>query len=435
MNFFNQLLKKIKNKKAKIGVIGQGYVGLPLAVCFAKRGFRVTGLDVDKKKVEAINQGKNYLLEMGIDKDFEKVTKLGFLKATWNILSGCKQQDVIIICVSTPIDDNYKPDITLLKEAARNIGLSRPLGKLIINESTVAPSTTVSIVGRIIEKESGLRAGTDFFLGCSPERINPGDLAHQVENTSKVIAGLGKKDLILVEALYRSAIKAKLIKVSSLAVAETVKLLENSYRAVNIALVNELAKFCQKFNMDVLEIIEAAKSKWTFQAHYPGVGVGGHCIPVDPYYLLDMAKKEGVKMPMLEKALVENESMPDFVAKNILENLRPKDKVLVYGLSYKPGVKDVRESPAIVLCQILKGRKIKFEVYDPFYTVQEIKKFGFQPCRKFRKYDILVVATDHPPLAEDSQRIVGSQTIIIDGRNFFKKKIGKMVIGVGRKLD
>ena len=435
MNFFNSLLRNIKTKKAKIGIIGQGYVGLPLAVCFAKNGFLVTGLDVDKKKVEAINQGKNYLLEMGIDKDFKKVTKLGFLKATWNIITGCKQQDVIIICVPTPIDDNYKPDITLLKEAAKNVGLSQPLGKLIINESTVAPSTTASIVGGIIQKESGLQPGKDFFLGCSPERINPGDLAHQVENTSKVIAGLGKKDLILVEALYQSVIKARLVKVSSLAAAETVKLLENSYRAVNIALINELAKFCQKFNMDVLEIIEAAKSKWTFQAHYPGVGVGGHCIPVDPYYLLDMAKIKGVKMPMLEKALVENESMPDFVAKNILENLRPKDKVLVYGLSYKPGVKDVRESPAIILCQILKGRKIKFEVYDPFYNTKEIEKFGLKPCRKLKHFDFLVVATDHPRLAKDAKEIVDKKTIIIDGRNFFKKKVGKMVIGVGRKLD
>lgn len=435
MKFFNQLLEKIKNKKAKIGIIGQGYVGLPLAVCFAKNGFRVTGLDVDKKKVEAINQGKNYLLEMGIDKDFKKVTKLGFLKATWNIIFGCKQQDVIIICVPTPIDDNYKPDITLLKEAAKNIGLSQPLGKLIVNESTVAPSTTASIVGGIIQKESDLQPGKDFFLGCSPERINPGDLAHQVENTSKVIAGLGKKDLILVEALYQSTIKAKLIKVSNLAAAETVKLLENSYRAVNIALINELAKFCQKFDMDVLEIIEAAKSKWTFQAHYPGVGVGGHCIPVDPYYLLDMAKKEGVKMPMLEKALVENESMPDFVAEYVTNNYRPGNKVLVYGLSYKPGVKDARESPAIVLCQILKRRKIKFEVYDPFYNAKEIEKFDLKPCRRLTKVDLLVVTTDHQQLKKDAKQIIGPKTIIIDGRNFFKKKIGKMVIGVGRKLD
>ncbi len=434
MNFFNSLLEKIKNKKAKIGIIGLGYVGLPLAVCFAKNGFQVTGLDIDKNKVKAINRGENYLKEMGINEDFKKVVREGFLKASSEIVSGCKNQDVIIICVPTPVDKKHRPNINSLKKAAKSIGLSKPLGKLIVNESTVAPSTTASIVGSIIQKESRLRRGNDFFLGCSPERINPGDLKHRLENTPKVVAGLGKEDLALTKALYEMIIKALLVTVSSLEVAETVKLLENSYRAVNIALINELAKFCQKTGLDVLEIIEAAKSKWTFQAHYPGVGVGGHCIPVDPYYLLDMAKKEGVKMPMLEKALMENESMPEFVAGYVANNYQPGSKVLVYGLSYKPGVKDVRESPAVALCQILKKRKIKFEVYDPFYTLSEIRGFGLKPCRRLTRFDLLIVATDHQQLEKDAKQIIGPKTIIIDGRNFFKKKVGKMVVGVGRRL-
>lgn len=435
MKAFNQLLEKIKNKKAKIGIIGQGYVGLPLAVCFAKHGFQVTGLDIDEKKVRAINRGENYLPKMGIDSDFKKVVKKGFLRASSNIVAGCRKQDVIIICVPTPVNERRQPDISLLKKAAASIGEARPLGKLIINESTVAPLTTVSIVGSLIEKKSGLKVGLDFFLGCSPERVNPGDLTHRVENTPKIVAGLGKKDLSLVESLYRTIIKAELVKVSNLATAETVKLLENSFRAVNIALINELAEFCQEFNLDVLEIIEAAKTKWSFQAHYPGIGVGGHCIPVDPYYLLDLAARRGIKMTTLKEALAQNESMPKFILKNFLKFYQPGKSVLVYGLTYKAGVKDVRESPAMEFCHLLKTKRIKFEVYDPFYTHREIRNFGFTPCRRLKQFDLVAVATGHYQLVKDSQKIIDKDTIIIDGRNFFLKKVGKKIIGVGRKMD
>ncbi len=434
MNNYFKILEKIKHKKARIGVIGQGYVGLPLSVCFAKNGFSVTGLDVDKKKVQAINRGENYLPEMGIDRDLKKAVRQGRLRASSEIILEVKGQDVIIICVPTPVDKKKKPDISLLKKASSDIGLAEPKGKLIVNESTVAPLTTLSIVGKIITQKSRLKPGVDFFLACSPERINPGDSEHRLENTPKVVAGLGLRDLQLVKTLYKQVIKAPLVTVGSLAAAETVKMLENSYRAVNIALINELAKFCQKINIDVLEIIEAAKSKWTFQAHWPGVGVGGHCIPVDPYYLLAEAKRHGVKMPVLEKAMAENESMPRFVLDQILLVYQPGQKVLVYGLAYKRGVKDIRESPALELCRLMKKKQINFAVYDPYFRAAEVKNLGFEPG-KLEAVDILVVATDHSQLKEDAKKLISKKTIIIDGRNFFKEKVGSKVIGVGRRLE
>lgn len=432
MDSFYNLLKKIQTKKAKIGIIGQGYVGLPLAICFAKKGFQVTGLEIDSKKVKAINQGKSYLEGMGIEKDLQNVVKKGFLKATDKIITGCKEQGAIIICVQTPVTAQHRPDFGFLKQAALDIAASKPLGKLIINESTVAPSTTESVVGAIIEKKSGLKAGRDFFLGCSPERINPGDFEHQVENTPKIVSGLEKKDLQLVKALYSSVIRAPLIPVSSLAAAEASKILENCFRAVNIALVNELAKFCQKTDLDILEIIEAAKSKWSFLAHYPGIGVGGHCIPVDPYYLLEEAAKREVSLSVLEKAMAENESMPGYVLSLLAKNYSPKSSILVYGLTYKKGVKDMRESPALAFCKLLKQKNYQFEVYDPLFSVKEIQNYGLKPCRKLKRFDFLVVATDHQALAKDALKIIGKKTIIIDGRNFFKKNLGQKTIGVGR---
>lgn len=441
MSYFDNLLKKIRNKKAQIGVIGQGYVGLPLAIAYAKNGFKVTGLDLDSAKVKAINKGISYLGGMGIEEDLKKVVKAGFLKATTKIVAGCKNQDIIIICVPTPIDLKHKPDIRLLKKAVNSIALAGPLGKLIINESTVAPLMTELIVGRVLFRKTGLWPGKDFFLGCSPERINPGDATHRVENTPKIVAGLGKKDLILMNTLYRKVIKAKLIKVGSIATAEAVKILENSYRAVNIALINELAKFCQKTNLDVLEIIEAAKSKWTFQAHYPGIGVGGHCIPVDPYYLLEQASKNGVQMPVLKNALRGNERMPAYVYSLFRKYYKKGLKILVYGLSYKKDLGDLRESPALEFCRILKNKKVNFLVYDPFFDKLKIEKLGFQPATEkyksgvFNHYEILVIATGHSQLNKDIKEIVGQNAIIIDGRNFVKRKIGKIVIGIGRKLS
>lgn len=432
---FEDLLEKIQTKKAKIGIIGQGYVGLPLAVCFAKNGFLVTGLDVNRERVKKINFGMSDLINMGIEKDLEMVVKKGRLSASTEIVSEGKKQDVLIICVPTPIDENKRPEISLLKKATLSIALTYPLGKLIVNESTVAPFTTRRIIGQTIQKKTNLIPGKDFFLGCSPERVNPGDLTHQVENTQKIVAGLAPQDLQLVKKLYGAAIKANLISVGSLEAAESVKLLENSFRAVNIALVNELAKFCQKNELDVLEIIEAAKSKWTFMAHYPGIGVGGHCIPVDPYYLIKLAADCQVKMPILGMALAQNESMPKYVLTQLLNYYSGKGSLLVYGISYKAGVRDMRESPALEFCHLLKKKKIKFEVYDPFYRVKEIKKLGLKPCLKLRRFDYLVVATGHLQLTEDARKIIDKKTIIIDGRNFFTKKIGKKVIGVGRKLE
>lgn len=418
------LLRKIKTKHVRIGVIGLGYVGLPLAVLFAKRGYPVTGFLRDKKKIAILERGRNYLDDDSIQKDLDSVCKSKKLSFKLIKKSDLEIQDVLIICVPTPVDEQKKPDITALNAVASLISTLNLDGKLIVNESTVAPGMT----RQILDHFTG-----EYFLVCSPERVDPGNKTKVVATIPKVIGGRDRESQSLGVALYESVLSERVVAVKTLETAETVKMLENTYRAVNIALVNEFALLCEKNGVDILEVINAAKTKWSFQPHYPGLGVGGHCIPVDPYYLLSYAASIGTTMPVVSESLKRNELMVKHMMGKLMSVYHKGDRVLIYGLTYKKDVKDVRESPALALCKLLKENGIPFDVYDPLLTSAEHFMLGFTKT-KLRRVDILVVGTDHALLQKDYTRFVDADTIVIDGRNYFNRKIGRGVIGIGRSF-
>lgn len=412
-----KLLKKIKEKKIRVAVIGLGYVGLPLAILLAKKRFNVNGYTKTEKEATLIRGGFS---RIGMDKEFKKVLQTGRLQVHSIKTKKLQDDEVYIICVPTPIDKNKKPDLSILKQIAKKLSKINLEGKLIINESTVAPFTTRKIFGSL---------GKNYFLVCSPERIDPGS-NKTLENIPKLIAGINSDSLSLAVSLYKQILKNKLVIVKNMEVVEMSKMLENTYRAVNIALVNEFAKLADKIDINILDVISAAKTKWSFQAHYPGIGVGGHCIPVDPHYILELARAKRVNMQITTDGLAENESMPEYFGQKIIDNYKKGMKILIYGLTYKKDITDLRESPVIALCQFLKKRKIPFTVYDPLLDEKHIKKLGFRIGKK-RQVGIFVVGTDHKTLALDYQLMVNDRTIVIDGKNYFKNKVGKKVLGVG----
>ncbi|PIU01664.1 UDP-N-acetyl-D-glucosamine dehydrogenase [bacterium (Candidatus Torokbacteria) CG09_land_8_20_14_0_10_42_11] len=420
-------------KKTTIAIVGLGYVGLPLTILAAKSGIIVYGLDKDKEKIRLLQNRKNYLSDAGLTRDLEKVIgEKKLIPAThFSILKKCQ---AILICLPTPVYKNFKPDLRILKNAAGKIGPYLKKGSLVINESTVAIGTTREILGKILEKKSGLKMGQDFYLACSPERVDPGT-ANKTENIAKLIGGINEQSGRRAYQIYQKFIKAPLEIVASLEIAEGAKMLENSYRALNIALVNELALLCEKINLDVTAIIAAASTKWSFQAHWPSLGTGGHCIPVDPHYLTDLARDKGVTMKSLEAGMATNHQMPLRFAAKIVKAYKKGMRILIYGLAYKKNIKDLRESPSLTVCRLLQKRKVSFQVYDPFYATQEIRALGFTPGRvKKGIYDLVVIATDHDTLQKDAAKIISKNTVVLDGKNYFQKKVGKKVIGVGRTL-
>lgn len=419
-----KLLEKIKNKTVNVGVIGLGYVGLPLAVLLAKNNFNVSGFIRSEVKRDSLNQGISNILDENLKKDLKTVVRNGNFTAMLTSDKKLEDMDVYIICVSTPVDEHKKPEISDLKQVAGRLSEVNLKGKLIINESTVAPFTTRNVLGNI---------GKDYSLVCSPERIDPGNKIRTTENIAKVIGGVDNQSLTLGAALYKQILKGDLVRVQSLEAAEMAKMLENTYRAVNIALIDEFARLAEKINVDILDVINAAKTKWSFYPHYPGIGVGGHCIPVDPYYILELANDKGVEMKVVRDGLEENEQMPLFVAEKVDKNYKKGMRVLVYGITYKKDVADMRESPATVFCNILREKNIPFSVYDPLLNAMEIEKLGFN-AGSLNTADIFVVGTDHRQLNEDFKKTVGDNTIVIDGRNFFTEKVGRAVYGVGRSL-
>lgn len=424
MKNFNTLLAKIKTKKAKVGIIGLGYVGLPLAIIFAKKGFQVTGFVRSRKKVEDLQKGINYLQDETIDEDLKNVTKNGQLIAALVEDKELENQDVIVICVPTPVTDAKQPDLEPFKTVANRLSSIDLTGKLIINESTVSPFMTRDILGAL---------PGDYFLVCSPERVDPGNKTRNTSNIPKLIGGKNKESLNLATTLYKLVLENGVVPVKSLEVAEMSKMLENTYRAVNIALINEFAKLADACNIDILEVIEAAKTKWSFRVHYPGIGVGGHCIPVDPYYIVELAKSRGVPMDITQIGLMENERMPEYVLSKMLSHYKKGMSVLVYGITYKKDINDLRESPVTSFCLLLNKKQIPFTVYDPLIPKKDIEKLGFKTS-DLKKVDILIVGTDHSNLATDYKQLIEKNTVVIDGRNYFTTKKGKIVLGVGRTL-
>src|SRR6476646_12033604 len=350
------LVDRIRTRQANIGVIGLGYVGLPLAVEFAKAGFHVTGFDVDSRKSTQINSGVSYIPDV-LDADLAACVKAGKLRATTD-MRQLGDMDAIDICVPTPLRKTKDPDLSYVVKAVEAVAATLKRGQLVILESTTYPGTTDEVVQPMLVAK-GFKPDVDFFLAFSPERVDPGNPQFNTKNIPKIVGGVGPASTEIAAALYGATVQ-HVLQVTSTRVAEMVKLLENTFRAVNIGLVNEMALMCHKMNIDVWEVIDAAKTKpFGFMPFYPGPGLGGHCIPIDPFYLSWKARQSGFECRFIELAGQVNGAMPEYVVQLITEALNSKRKALngsrvhLFGMAYKPNVGDVRESPALDILELL----------------------------------------------------------------------------------
>jgi UDP-N-acetyl-D-glucosamine dehydrogenase len=368
----SRLKEKLMNKTATLGVLGLGYVGLPLAVEKAKAGFRTIGFDVQKTKVDRVNAGDNYIGDV-VNEDLKEIVATGLLQATTDFAQVAKA-DCVCICVPTPLDQHQQPDISYVRASAESIVPYMHPDMLIVLESTTYPGTTEELLLPILET-SGLKCGKDFYLAFSPERVDPGNLIYKTKNTPKVVGGITETCTDIAATLYESILQAPIHRVSSPAIAEMEKILENTYRNVNIGLVNELAVLCHRMRINFWEVIDAAKSKpYGFQAFYPGPGLGGHCIPLDPYYLSWKAREYGFHTSMIEASMMVNDRMPEYCAERAGKLLNREKKalngsvILVLGVAYKQDIDDFRESPAIRVIEELERSGAKVKYYDPFVT-------------------------------------------------------------------
>lgn len=425
----DELLEKINNKTAKVGVVGLGYVGLPLAVEKANAGYQTTGFDVQEKKVEMVNRGENYIGDV-VDEELKNLVKEGTLKATIDF-SFIKDVDTVCICVPTPLDLYKQPDLSYVVKSTTDVAKYLHRGMLVVLESTTYPGTTEEVLKPILEKESGLKCGEDFFLAFSPERVDPGNKQFNTKNTPKVVGGCTEECTEVAAALYENVLEGSIHKVSSPAVAEMEKILENTFRNINIGLANEMAILCNRMGIDVWEVIDAAKTKpYGFMAFYPGPGIGGHCIPLDPYYLEWKAKEYDYHTRLIETSGEINDSMPDFVLENIMKVLN-KDKkalngskVLVMGLAYKNDIDDYRESPAFKVIELLEKNGAEVIVNDPHC---ELAKYNGKTYRSvdwkevIDDSDIVVITTAHA--AYPYEEIVARAKAVYDTRNATKNVV------------
>jgi UDP-N-acetyl-D-glucosamine dehydrogenase len=417
-----ELLKKIRNKTAKIAVIGIGYVGLPLAIEFAKEGFDVTGIDTDTRKVEAINNGSSYIRDVEKE-ELIPLVQSGRLRATLDY-SLLKDIDAISICVPTPLNKTKDPDVSYILDAANKISKFIHAKQLIVLESTTYPGTTRELILPIL-KETGLKVGEDFYLAFSPERIDPGNKFYKTRNTPKIVAGITPKCTEVAELLYQQVIDT-IVPVSSTETAEVVKLLENTFRSVNIALVNEIAIICNKLKLNVWEVIEAAATKpFGYMPFYPGPGLGGHCLPIDPSYLSWKLRTLDYRARFIELAGEVNTEMPYFVTDKIIDGLNRSMKsvngsnILVLGVAYKKDIDDIRESPALDIIKILKEKGAEVIFNDPnvpFIKTDELKMSSVVIDEELlKKMDCVVITTDHS--GYNWQWITKNANLIVDTRN------------------
>lgn len=400
----NKLKEKLSNKTATLGVVGLGYVGLPLAVEKAKAGFKTIGFDVQESKVEMVNAGNNYIGDV-VNEDLEEIVNSGLLSATTDF-AQVANADCVCICVPTPLDIYQQPDISYVRASAESIVPYMHKDMLIVLESTTYPGTTEELLKPILET-SGLKCGVDFFLAFSPERVDPGNLIYKTKNTPKVVGGVTAECTDVAATLYEAILEAPIHRVSSPAVAEMEKILENTYRNVNIGLVNELAMLSNKMGINFWEVVDAAKSKpYGFQAFYPGPGLGGHCIPLDPYYLSWKAREYGFHTSMIESSMMVNDRMPEYCAEraNKILNRHKKamngSRILFLGVAYKQDIEDYRESPAVRLIEEVEKEKAEVVYYDPFveeYTDNGVTKKG-EPeltAELIQSADLVIVTTAH----------------------------------------
>ncbi|MBL7053968.1 nucleotide sugar dehydrogenase [Patescibacteria group bacterium] len=427
-----KLTKLIKNKTAKIGIIGLGYVGLPLAIALATKKFKVFGIEPDKNKVKAINNHNSYIKDIK-SSELQAVVKNKKLIASTN-KSILAKVDVIIICVPTPLDEHKQPDISALKEATKSIKKYIKKGQLIILESTTYPGTTREVLLPILAK-SKLKVGKDFWLVFSPERIDPGNKKYNVTNIPKVIGGITANGSQLASLLYKSFIP-KTIIVSSPDTAEMTKLLENIFRIVNISMINELALVCGKMNIDIWEVIKAASTKpYGFMPFYPGPGVGGHCIPLDPFYLSWKAKEYNFYTRFIELAGEINQQMPHYIVTKIITALNKNQqainnsKILIWGVAYKKDIADTRESSAYPIMTDLIKKRAKIDYFDPHVKEIKIGQQAFKSIKYtpevLKNYDCVVILAKHSGFNYDV--LAKQSALVVDTRNAIKSRQYKNV--------
>lgn len=434
MNNASLLLKKITDNTEVIGIIGLGYVGLPLAVSFAQAGVKVIGFDKSSEKVEKINRGDNYIKDIR-DIVLRDVVDNIKLQATTDF-TRIKECDALLICVPTPLDKFRKPDMSYIESACVAIGQNMKSSTFISLESTTYPTTTEDFMLPIIERESGLKHDSDFWMAYSPERVDPGNANFHTKNTPKVLGAITNDGLEIGERIYSKAID-KLHLVSSPKVAEMVKILENTYRLVNISLINELALFSNKMGINIWEVIEAAKTKpFGFQAFYPGPGIGGHCIPLDPFYLEHIAKKYDFDLSMIHTAGHINMRMPNYMSIKIATALNKHkksvngSKILFLGVAYKPNIDDARESPALQIIDLVikKGGVVFY--YDPFIPSVKtpdgnILQSVSELVEDIKNADCVVITTNHAVI---NFEIINEQAkLIVDLRNVIKNASDKVI--------
>jgi len=428
-----ELTRRIHSRDARIGIVGMGYVGLPLALLFSDERFRVTGFDIDPRKVDTLNKGGTYIVRIPAA-EIDQAREHGFT-ATADY-ARIAEMDVVIICVPTPLDEHHEPDLSYITGTVNSSAPHAHGGQLIILASTTYPGTTEEVVVPLLEKgnSSGLRVARDdsspgFYVAFSPEREDPGNDSVARRDIPKVIGGCGPVARDLAAATYGSIFN-RTVPVSSPAAAEMTKLLENIYRCVNIALVNELKQLCMRMGIDLAEVIDAAKTKpFGFQAFYPGPGLGGHCIPIDPFYLSWKAREFDFRTRFIELAGEINNAMPYFVVENIMEAMSRRGKalcgsrVLILGLAYKRDIDDLRESPSLTIIELLQKRGAHVEYNDPFFpTVGQGRKYALNmtstPLNEIPRFDCVVIVTDHSQY--DYPGIVAKAKLVVDTRNATK---------------
>ncbi len=427
--------EKIDSRSLVCGTVGLGYVGLPLAVEKAKAGFKTIGFDVQKEKVDMVNAGHNYIGDV-VQEDLAELVKVGMLEATQDF-SRIGECDFVAICVPTPLDAHQQPDTSYMEASAREIAPYLKEGSMVVLESTTYPGTTEELIKPILEEGSGLKCCEGFYLGFSPERVDPGNLVYKTKNTPKVVGAIGEEALDMIASVYEAVLEGGVTRVSSPAVAEMEKILENTYRNINIGLVNEMAMLCDRMGIDVWEVIDAAKTKpYGFTAFYPGPGLGGHCIPLDPYYLTWKAREYGFHTSMIEASMTVNDGMPEWVASRAARILNEAGKamngakILVLGVAYKQDIDDYRESPALRVIERVEARGADVSYFDPWvpecrHKGKTLRSIPDLSAEAVASADIVLVTTAHTNV--DYAFVQKHAQAILDTKNAMK--------GVGNRTN
>lgn len=449
MGIKEELRDKIRNKKAKICVIGLGYVGLPTAVFFGEQGFDVIGSDIDKNKIELIKKGNSPIPELKLDSRIENAISSGKLNVTTQVSESVSLSDIILIIVPTPITRMKQPDLSYIISAGEDISKGLKRGKLVILESTTYPGTCEEVLLPILEK-SGINVGEDFGLAYCPERYNPGDEKHSLDKVARIVGAIDLEWAEIAQQLYQSIIKENVTIVENIKTAEAAKVIENIQRDLNIALFNELAMIFQKMDIDVISVIEAASTKWNFTKYYPGPGVGGHCLPVDPYYLTHKAMELGYHPQLILAGRSINDNMPFYVIDLIIDGLNELakpikgSKIAILGVSYKANTSDTRETPAETIIKTLLEMKANVCVHDPIVNKNDVEKmFNVKNCsldEALNNSDCVVLHTYHDQFDEiniqDIMKQMKPNALIVDTQHVFSPqevvKNGLKYRGVGR---